>query len=116
MAKAWEVIENNGTIDEIDDLEEAFYAGWNSCESNDEDSGRYDFMREQEAENEKLQKENEKLRKCVAMFTDQKSSAFPLGEMMVMHGGNGNGQYICEYKLETIKKARQCLKELEGKI
>ena len=47
------------------------------------------------------------------MFTDFKSDLYPLGEMLEMHGGCGDGQYICEYDRKTILKARQTLKEIE---
>ena len=51
---------------------------------------------------------------ALSMFTDQKSSSFPNGEMISMHGGNGNGQYICEYNYETIEKARMVLGKIKG--
>ena len=56
--------------------------------------------------NKKLEAELEEARGVIATFTDQKSLAFPKGEMLRMHGGCGNGQFICEYNFETIKRAR----------
>ena len=66
---------------------------------------------ESHIEKRKMQQCIDKMSECISMFTDQKSDLFPLGEMLVIHGGCGDGQYICEYDRKTIVKARQCLNE-----
>jgi hypothetical protein len=51
--------------------------------------------------------------RCIEMFTDQKNDTFPNGEMIRMHGGCGDGNYICEYNFSTIEKARKLLKKVK---
>ena len=53
---------------------------------------------------------------AVELVTDRKSSSFPNGEMLKMHGSKSGG-YFCVYDRETIVKVRQAqqkVKEILG--
>lgn len=62
----------------------------------------------------KVCEQNKLLIEALEMFTDARSSAFPRGEMLQMHGGNGDGNYYCVYNRETIIKARNVLKKIRN--
>lgn len=51
------------------------------------------------------------LEEALKMFTDQKTSITPKGEMLRMYGKDGCNTFICEYDIKTITKAREILKK-----